>query len=125
MGIYDRQIASAKKLIAEKGELCTWREFDATTPDTSKPWNKTANKTDYPVNIVFQSFPRMNYEALHEAKKSDVPAGNKKGLMAQVSFKPTLNAVVIRGNGEIWHVSAIDPIDPNGDVILYNLEFAT
>ena len=49
--VYERQIATATRLIEKYGQACTWREPG--TP-TGNPANPTPGlPTDYPVHIVF------------------------------------------------------------------------
>lgn len=125
MGVFDRQIATAKRLIEKNGELSQWvvRTQNAPNPDT--PWIPTG-ETDVsnPVKIVFLPVGTRFLELVQMIAKTEVPTGSQKGLMAAVDFVPQIDAVIIRPSGDRqYKVKSIDTISPNGQIILYKLEF--
>lgn len=123
MGVYDRQIATAKRLIAASGQSVTWRQLSETTPDDAKPWNAANGAPlNHSVSIVFLPINRVNQQLIHALRGTEVPVGILQGLMGAVSFVPSIKDTVIR-NGITYNISSIDPIAPNGDVILYTIEF--
>lgn len=125
MGQFDRAIATAKRLIEKNGQVVTWRKTeDGTAPDGSKPWKPgTTVVTDYPVSIVFLPESRVGYEFLAMLANTEVPKGKLTGLMAAPSgFVPTLKDVVVRGS-ETLGLRSLDPLAPNGDVIIYTIGF--
>jgi len=124
MGVYDRQIATAKRLISQKGQSVTWRQLaDGAPVDSSKPWKPSAaTPTDNPVSIVFLPPLKENQELIRYLKGTEVPTGSVSGLMPAVTFAPAAKDVVIRNSVELV-VKSIDPLSPNGEIILYFLEF--
>ena len=124
MGVYDRQIASAKRQIAAKGQDVTWRVLvDGAPADSSKPWKPSqATPDDKPVKIVFLPSTMANNQLIKYLKGTEVPTGSLTGLMAAVDFEPKAKDVVVRDGVELV-VESIDLIAPNGEPILYTLEF--
>lgn len=124
MGVYDRQIQRAKEQIAKKGQLVTWRSLTNGAPaDSSKPWKPSAaNENDNPVRIVFLPLNLETRKFLSYLKGTEVPTGSLGGLMAAVDFEPAIKDVVIR-DGKQLTIRNFDLIAPNGDPILYILEF--
>lgn len=126
MGVYDRQRATALRLIAEKGETCVWRKLAATGGTAAKPASTTP--TDNTVKVVFLPI-ELEYlaTALTMIKDTEVPAGYMLGLMGAVDFEPSLDDVIIRGAGSgeelgLADKNGIEVIDPNGEgAVLYML----
>lgn len=119
--IYKRQIDTAKRLIRSKGQLVLWRKY--VDSPTSTKWKPEAPVSeDYNVYITF--FPIMSSmkEFLRYVKDSDVPVGTIQGYMAAQSFEPSLRDVVIAGS-KIYNVKNIQELAPNGETILYIIEF--
>lgn len=123
MGVYDEDIAAAQEMIAESGQLVTWRKL-VDTPNASQPWKPSnAAPVDYlSIPIVFLPVGRVNFEFIRALAGTEVAIGSLQGLMGAVSFEPSIKDVVIRG-GKILNIKAIDPLAPNGDVILYTILF--
>lgn len=124
MGTYDRQIATAARLIKAKGQSVTWRQVtDGSPADAGKPWipGATAN-TDHTVDMVFLPEDRRDYEFLFAMSGMEVPTGKLTALMPAVGFTPSIKDVVIR-DGVKYGIRTIDPLAPNGQVILYTVRF--
>lgn len=132
MGVYDLQIKQAQRVIKAKGQLVTWVPQDVSVPDVTKPW-KTAqdvaidgDDVTYQVSIVFIPIGSgiSPMQALsHLLHGTSVADGAPTGLMGAVPFSPRLNDTVLRGT-ETLTVKSIDVLAPNGDPILYTIEFA-
>lgn len=124
MGTYDRQIATATRLIKAKGQSVTWRQIaDGSPADPSQPWKPGASaNTDYTVDMVFLPEDRRDYEFLFAMKGTEVPIGKLTALMAAVPFVPSIKDIVIR-DGVKYGIRSIDPLAPNGQVILYTVRF--
>jgi hypothetical protein len=131
MGVYDRQIATAARLIAAKGQLCMWREPGTPTGPANIPVEGVP--ADYPVSIVFLS--NSKNEGLAGLLSMfrdlpDVPTGGMRGLMAAVPFTPSLMGRVARATTfaepalNIMDDKGIDVLNVNGEIILYYLRFA-
>lgn len=127
MGVYDRQIATAKRLIEKKGRKCVWRSIDNEAPsDADKPWKPGAVDTeDYNVSVVFLPDTRSQVEFLQALTGTDINVGEDYGLMPAVDFVPTLRAEIYDETGTtlLRTVNSLEPLAPNGDVILYTLRF--
>lgn len=126
MGVYDTQIASAKRMINAKGEACIWRSITASGGTIAKP--VTTVPIDHPVRMAFVPIHRESLAtSLAKIAGTDIGSGGIKGLMGQVDFSPQLGDCVIRTNGDILYIepdNGIEAIDPNSEgVILYIVRF--
>lgn len=130
MGVYDRQIASAKRIIAQKGQQVTWVSVGAGTGGTAAaPAAESLN--EHTVTIAFLPIDREYLRTIQSVMRdTDIASGYLQGLMGQVDFKPTLADRVIRrvnGVDETYRIipdNGIEEIDPNGEgVILYTVRF--
>lgn len=116
---YTQAIATATRLIAKKGELCTWRQFDIDNGD--QDWNETsAGFTDYPVRIVFLPYGRTVAALLAQLNGTTVERLSLYGLMAPVPFTPKLRDLIISVRGELRPVT-MDILQPADEVVLYTL----
>lgn len=124
MAKFDRQIATAARLIQENGQLVTWRQIvDGAPADSDEPWKPgEQDVTDTAVYIVFLPEDRRGYEFLRALGGTTIPVGNLVGLMAAQSFTPTLKDVVLRDGTELA-IRTIDALAPNGDIIMYSIGF--
>lgn len=124
MARFDRQIETAKRLIAKNGERVTWRIIDdAAPPDPTKPWEPgPAAPVDHDVAICFLPVDRKTQETFTFIKGTEVPKGSAMGLMGNVQFEPNLKDVVIR-NGIELRLAYIDVLSPNGQKLLYTMVF--
>jgi hypothetical protein len=124
MGVYDRQIAQAKRMIKAKGKRVTWTKHDA-TQDVNKPWKTTSagTPTTYPVYVVFTSPGAFLQALVHMVAGTSVPTGAPDAIMAAVPFTPEENDS-ISSDGEIFVIKDFNIVAPNGEPILYKLVFA-
>jgi len=125
MGVFDRQIATAKRLIAKNGQLVQWHVPQAGAANPLTPWKPTAPGTDvsHDVRIVFLPASRVNYELIRAlANAPDIVGGKSYGLMAAVDFEPAKTHYVMR-NGVQYRIEYIDILSPNGEKILYTIGF--
>jgi hypothetical protein len=129
MSAFNRQIATAVRLIAKYGATCTWtKRGDDTTPDASKPWKTAAAEpTPYTVKIAMcrKGGSGWAYALIRLIQGTDVPAGKPKALLAagNLAFTPDSTDVVTL-NGAKMKVETIDPIAPDGLPIIYIITFA-
>lgn len=127
MGVYDRQIANAKRAIAAKGRACIWRAIDNDAPtDAAKPWKPGAvDPTDNPVSILFLPEGRSTGAFLRALTGTDVQVGEDYGLMGAVDFVPTNRAEIYDETGTtlLRTVMVVEKLAPNGEAILYTLRF--
>lgn len=130
MGVYDRQIATAARLITAKGQRCTWREPGPRGGTPARPTD--GGPIDYTVNIVFLS--NNNRESLSSLLSmipgTEVPTGGMRGLMPAVPFTPTLMGQVSRAVPfvepalQLQDKDGIEALNLNGELIMYYLRFA-
>lgn len=124
MGVYDRQIATARRLIAAKGAECTYTQT-AVTMETASPWIvEDATPAEYSVRIVFLSVDREGYETLNMLKETDVSGGFELAYMGAVDFEPKRTDLIERSDGELYRIVHVTTIAPNGDAILYRMLLA-
>lgn len=128
MGVYDRQIALALRLIEAKGQKVTWRQPGAPTGTDANPGPSGPPTEFLNVPILFlPSKGQSNLAAFFSAMaESEVPTGGVRGLMAAVSFTPSLMDTVLRGSEvlSLMRDTGIDQLAPNGEVILWYLRFS-
>lgn len=125
MARFDRQVQTAKKLIAKNGQLVKWRIVrDAAPVDTAQPWKPTNPVTpvEHDVTICFLTVDRDTYETLSYMAGGEVPMGAVMGLMGAVNFEPSLKDVVIRDGKEL-RLFNVEELNPNGQTILYTMVF--
>lgn len=122
MGVYDRQVLSAKQKIKAKGQVVVWRQQAKETVDPDKPWIKEPGEAvDFSVQIAFVPIGTKDNEKLSLMKTNpEVVIASLKGLMASVEFVPSLKDVVIRG-GVSYRIYAIDEVNVNGESILFKV----
>jgi len=126
MGYYDRQIATALRMIEAKGQAVTWEQRTASGGTAAKPGDTVV--ATHAVNIAFLPLEREYLQTfLSMMKGTDVPSGLILGYMGQVDFVPTLKDTVLRGSERlsIADDNGIEVYDPNGEgVILYVLRLS-
>lgn len=127
MGEYDRQIATAKRIIDQKGRECTWRNDVPGAPvDPEKPWLPGPSTTEeHTVKIVFLPDTKNNKEFLQAMSKEPINVGDDYGLLAAVDFHPNLKSSVWNDDNDVMlrGIKSIEPLAPNGDIILYTIKF--
>ncbi len=124
MGKFDRQIATALKLIEENGQLIKWRIInDPVASDPTTPWILDEAVTeDKDAYICFLPVDRWTMQSLGFMPGTVIPAGLEMGLMGSQEFNPDLKDVVIRDGKEL-RIDTINILSPNGQPILYTMIF--
>ena len=120
---YERQIALAQASIAKKGKVVTWIQIVETTPDPSKPWEKTQVRNEYSVPIVFFPFNLQTKKMFQMMTGMEVTEGNFYGLMANVPFEPKRKDKVLYKTDDVISLVNFNSLEPDGTPILYTLEF--
>jgi hypothetical protein len=128
MGVYDRQIASALRMIKARGETVVWRKKSTTTGGTAAKPGTPVPGASHDVVIVFFPIDREYLKTyLSMLDNTEVPTGLLQGFMGQVPFDPELGDTVERGS-EVYSIlpqNGIEKLDPNGEgAILYTLRFS-
>lgn len=129
MGVFDRQIASAKRLIDKYGQSVQIKTLAHTIPNPAKPWESVdVPASPITVKMVFIS-PSSSGESLlgrqllEYLKGTEVVTGQIRGLMAASSLiTPKMSDVVLRDSKEL-KIKAVDTLAPNGQAILHTIEF--
>ena len=121
MGKFDRQIATAKRLIQKNGQLVQWKQTEKDVSATN-PWEQV--ETEAVLNDVYICFLPSTDPWIRYIKGTDVVSGGLYGLIGQVSFDISASDVVIRDSEEL-RIKSIDRLSPNGQNILYTIEFVS
>lgn len=124
--IYDRQIATAKRLIAKYGAEAVWTK-PAAQDGAAKPWRdvREGEPSDFSVPIALFSAKDLGYGSTFAlaqmAGTDEIPVHKQMGLMSGgLAFVPDLtDSVVIAGSPV--EVVQIDILQPNGIPLLYFL----
>lgn len=127
MAVFTDEIAMATEMIQENGELCQWVSNSNVTPNSAQPWKTAAPNsppTPVQVRIVFVSPGNKLSALVHLLQGTSVPEGGPSGLMAQVPFQPEIDDAVVRSSGEKLTIKDFNEVSPNGEVVLYKLDFA-
>lgn len=122
MATYDRQIATAKKLIAKFGQAVEWNT-ESNSANVYEPWNsETSSAVKNQASICFLPINLADLPTFGYIDQTDVPKGAVKGLMGNVPFNPKLKDWVIR-DGKRLNIDQIKVLSPNGEKILFNILF--
>lgn len=103
---YDDDIATAKELIAEFGDVCTWKK-------------RKAGPSYVGILIAFVS--QGSSVGITEAIGADgsIPRGQYDCLMGAHNFKPEQGDMIIRSDGSQSIVGPVGEFKPGSQVILY------
>ncbi|UOF80374.1 head tail joining protein [Caudoviricetes sp.] len=118
---YERLAATAERLIDENGETCLLVNFVLSA--TAKPWDGSGFAVESSTNIkaVFLPTTRENRETIaqrqDEQRKSGVRAYIRGAEMIRGDSKVT------RASGEVLRVRNAKRFDPNGQSLLWEVEF--
>lgn len=122
MGVFDRSIAAAQRLIARYGQDCLWQKPALETEDV--PGYPTIGDAPAPVPCRIAWFsPRDIGRGAEEFMALmvgiEVPSSGQVGLLAGgLDFEPNEKDSVIR-DGVPVSIKKIDRLAPNGTPILY------
>lgn len=121
MGVYDRQIATAKRIIKAKGAECVWKR--TTAAEGGDAWNPQPGvPQEWPVSIAFFSpkdLGRGTGEFIAALRGTEVPTSKEIGLMAGgLEFDPSADDVIERWDG-VKGIETIDRLAPNGEAVLF------
>lgn len=123
MGRFDKQIATALRLIEKNGQAVIWQK-EQKKSDTLEPWKQVdANPVKKPVVICFLPSKRVGKQTKHYlADAPQIEQSSVTGLMGAVDFTPENIDTVLR-NGKELRILSIDELAPNGQTVLYTIEF--
>lgn len=123
MGVYDRQVALAERLIREKGKVVQIVR-QTTVTDPTKPW-----ESGIPTEVlddahgVFLNFNQKDLETMSKMSgASEIQASDRKVLLAAAALSgaPTINDKLREVDGD-WSIEWVQVLSPNGENILYTM----
>lgn len=124
MGTYDRQVATAERLIREKGKPVQVVRQSTTLPDPDRPWEPgepVETLTD--AYGVFLNFNAQDMETMSKmAGASEVQSSDRKVLLAAAAAGAplTTNDKLRDADGD-WSIEWVQVLAPNGENILYTV----
>lgn len=124
MGTYDRQVATAERLIREKGKPVQVVRQSTTLPDPDRPWEPgepVETLTD--AYGVFLNFNAQDMETMSKmAGASEIQSSDRKVLLAAAAAGAplTTNDKLRDADGD-WSIEWVEVLAPNGENILYTV----
>lgn len=124
MGTYDRQVATAERLIREKGKPVQVVRQSTTLPDPDRPWEPgepVETLTD--AHGVFLNFNARDMETMSKmAGASEIQSSDRKVLLAAAAAGAplTTNDKLRDADGD-WSIEWVEVLAPNGENILYTV----
>lgn len=125
MGVYDRSIATAQRLIRKWGEPCSWQK-PAPTTETVPGYPEVGAAPDpVPCYLAFFSGRDLGRGRGLEAFLAmmpgmEVPKSNEFALLAGgLDFAPENTDTITRSDGNLVAIKDIDRLAPNGTPVLY------
>jgi len=125
MADYSEDIALAREMIDEAGQVCEWRKTTVAA-DPDRPWQGGVPTTVVKrPTIAFLPATDGGDFGITKFKQGgdDSPAFSTYGLMAPQDFEPAVTDVLLRG-GVPQTVVAIDVLRPAEQAVLYILSIA-
>lgn len=130
MGQFDRQVATAKRLIAQYGVAMLWCRQGVIIPDADKPWLETGGAVSrVATTLCFIPEKEYRYMLGTGLERSEVPTGDLFALMGETTFTPALNDwIAFPATPTILYATVKEPIinlSPNlSQNILWTLRLA-
>lgn len=123
MARFDRQIATALRLIQKNGQLVQWRQLQRTDDPSDPAAVIEGPPVDRNVYICFLPVDKDNKEFINYLRgTNEIKMGSLIGLMGNVPFTPDGSDYVIR-DGKTLEIFNIELLSPNGQKVLYTVEF--
>lgn len=119
MAMYDRQIATAKRLIKKYG-VSTAVTYKTIATDPDKPWQTVETEITETVPVCFLTLDAGSMKTLSMAPGTEVPVGAVLAYMGAVGFKVDLTTT-FQYDGKVWSMFWVDKLAPNGRPILYTM----
>lgn len=122
--VFERQIATATRLIAKYGETCLWQKPGEKDPAV-KPWKDSEIDPPAPTPVKIVFFPNGGDNAIAAViaalGDTDATVASEYGLMAAVSFDPATSDTLTDSAGNNVEIVKMTPLRPNGEIILWKL----
>lgn len=126
MGVYDRSIETALRLIERYGIQCEWRSGDVTPADPDRPWlggERVPGVHNPFIAFVPATDGSSSFGLTKFREGSEVEGFTTFGLMAPQDFEPQVTDRVTR-DGSLLVIKAIDVLKPADVPVLYVLSIA-
>lgn len=128
MGVYDRPIATARRLIEKYGEECVWsKQADQDATNEDMPWRDVRAGDPWNTSVKIAFFPAGGDSALAAvlvalADSPEVSISSEYGLMAgDYPFEPDVSDTLVNSKGDTVEIIKITPLKPGGPVVLYKI----
>lgn len=124
MGVFDRQIETARRLIDRYGEACTW-QLPGEKDDSVKPWVGSSVNPPDPIPVKIAFFPNGGDQSIAAViamlGDTDVNIASEYGLMSAVDFEPATSHIVLDSKWRNIEIVKMTPLAPNGEIIFWKL----
>lgn len=120
MAMYDRQVQTAKRLIAKYGVPVPVSMHTITTPDPTKPWETEESIETGTFPVCFLPVDKQTLSTLSMMPGTEVPVGAVLGYMGAIPFNIDMTAT-IEHDGKTWAIHYMDKLAPNGRIILHTM----
>lgn len=124
MGVFDRQVETARRLIERYGEACTWQKPGA-KDDGVKPWVGSSVEPPAPVAVKIAFFPNGGDASIAAViamlGDTDVNIASEYSLMPAVDFDPATSDVLTDSTSRNVEIVKMTPLAPNGQIIFWKL----
>ena len=124
MGVFDRQVATARRLIERYGEACLWQKPGEKDVD-EKPWVGTSVDTPDPVPVKIAFFPNGGDASIAAViamlGDTDVNIASEYGLMPAVDFDPATSDTLTDSTDRVVEIVKMTPLAPNGQIIFWKV----
>lgn len=114
------QIATARRLIKEKGETVTWTQVLSSGFTDNRGWKPSgASNNIFTVDLVFvpSGADGEEYKFFDPSRSG----GFVIAYMPPVSFEPALTDYVTRTDGTVFGIKFLDVIQPSSEIILWRM----
>ncbi|QZA70455.1 head-to-tail stopper [Erwinia phage AH03] len=122
MGKYDRQIATAKRLIKKYGSPVTFRQVRDAVSDPAKPWDDLPAVTiDKTVDAVFVD-DSSTLQQVFAAYLSGtvIPDGQVTVFLPDFGLQPSNKDVIIK-DGVEYRIAKVGTLKPADQIIMHSL----
>lgn len=115
---YADLVATADELLQEFGRLVSFRRFTTTAADTSKPWGAQNQSVETLISNVWAAVVPFTSDDDKDAVRYET-----KMVIVSASSFPSHDGEtfdeMIEANGEVYHLHAVDIINPGSTPVLY------
>lgn len=117
---YERQIATAKRLLEKFGGPCTYTVNTVGAPtDSAKPWRDTNNSATQYTNVRMTFVPAK--PSLREQDRTPIASNTVYIAAASLAgVTPKVGDAITRNSdSSTWRVNTVDTLNLNGEMIMH------